>query len=434
MNRRRFLLSSAAASTTLSAAPNDKPNVVIFLVDDMGFADIGPYGVKDTKTPNLDRLAKSGVKFFNSYSNGPVCTPTRCGLMTGRYQQRYGLEWAILPAQKEAGLSADEPTLPRILGNAGYKSGMFGKWHLGADPKFGPIAHGFGEFFGILGGNVDLYTHDNINGTHDLWEGVESVRREGYLTELLTDRAVKFVDAHAKEPFFLYVPFNSVHWPFQPPGRPDKRTRETWMAGSRADYVKMVESIDKSVGEVLAAVDRNKLTEKTLVVFTNDNGGERFSRNEPAFHHKATLWEGGIRVPTIMRWPGHIPAGKTSRQPMMTMDITATVVVATGAKAPADRPLEGIDLVPIVSGKQPQIERTFFWRIDRDDRKQKAVRKGNWKYIRDGAIEMLFDVEKDPSERMDLAPENPDILAQLREAVAGWERDLAKHKPAVVVK
>jgi arylsulfatase A-like enzyme len=311
---------------------------------------------------------------------------------------------------------------------------MFGKWHLGADPKYGPIAHGFGEFFGILGGNVDLYTHDNINGTHDLWEGVESVRREGYLTELLTDRAVKFVDAHAKEPFFLYVPFNSVHWPFQPPGRPDKRTRETWMAGSRADYVKMVESIDKSVGEVLAAVDRNKLTEKTLVVFTNDNGGERFSRNEPAFHHKATLWEGGIRVPTIMRWPGHIPAGKTSRQPMMTMDLTATVVVATGAKAPADRPLEGIDLVPIVSGKQPQIERTFFWRIDRDDRKQKAVRKGNWKYIRDGAIEMLFDVEKDPSERMDLAPENPDILAQLREAVAGWERDLAKHKPAVVVK
>ena len=206
------------------------------------------------------------------------------------------------------------------------------------------------------------------------------------------------------------------------------------MAGSRADYVKMVESIDKSVGEVLAALDRHKLSGNTLVVFTNDNGGERFSRNEPAFHHKGTLWEGGIRVPTIMRWPGHIPAGKTSRQPMMTMDITATVLAATGAKAPADRPPEGIDLVPIVSGKQPEAERTFFWRIDRDDRKQKAVRKGHWKYIRDGAIEMLFNVEKDPSERMDLAPENPAVLAQLREAVAAWERDLAKHKPAVVVK
>ena len=144
----------------------------------MGFADIGPYGVKDTKTPNLDRLAKDGVKFFNSYSNGPVCTPTRCGLMTGRYQQRYGLEWAILPTQKEAGLPANESTLPRMLVNAGYKTGIFGKWHLGADPKFGPNAHGFEEFFGILGGNVDLYTHDNINGAHDLWEGVESVRRK----------------------------------------------------------------------------------------------------------------------------------------------------------------------------------------------------------------------------------------------------------------
>lgn len=433
MNRRQFLLASGACIAESHAA-DTKPNVVIFLVDDMGFGDIEPYGVKDAKTPNLDRLAKSGVKFFNSYSNGPVCTPTRCGLMTGRYQQRYGLEWAILPTQRDAGLPSSETTLPRMLKNAGYKTGMFGKWHLGFNPAFGPKAHGFDEFFGILGGNVDLYTHNNINGTHDLWEGVELVKREGYLTDLLTERAVKFIDAHSKEPFFLYVPYNSVHWPFQPPGRPDKRTRENWMAGSRADYVKMVESIDSSVATVLAALDRNKLSENTLVVFTNDNGGERFSRNEPAFHHKGTLWEGGIRVPTIMRWPGRIPAGKTSRQPMITMDVTATVVAATGAKAPPATPLEGIDLVPIVSGKRPEVERTLFWRIDRDERKQRAVRKGNWKYIRDASIEMLFDVEKDPSERIDLAPDNPAVLAQLREAVAEWERELATHRPAVVVK
>ena len=433
MDRRQFLLASAAC-LGVSRAADTKPNVVIFLVDDMGFADIGPYGVKDAKTPNLDRLAKSGVKFFNSYSNGPVCTPTRCGLMTGRYQQRYGLEWAILPTQRDAGLPTEAVTLPRMLKNEGYKTGMFGKWHLGFNPAFGPNAHGFDEFFGILGGNVDLYTHNNINGTHDLWEGVEMVKREGYLTDLLTERAVKFIDAHAKDPFFLYVPYNSVHWPFQPPGRPDKRTRENWMAGSRADYVKMVESIDSSVGTVLSALERNKLADNTLVVFTNDNGGERFSRNEPAFHHKGTLWEGGIRVPTIMRWPGRIPAGKTSRQAIITMDITATVAAAAGAEAAAGTPLEGIDLLPIVSGKRPDVERTLFWRIDRDERKQRAVRKGNWKYIRDASIEMLFDVEKDPSERMDLAPENPAVLAELRGAVAAWERDLAKHKPAVVVK
>lgn len=434
MNRRRFLLTSAAAASASIAANAAKPNVVIFLVDDMGFADIGPYGVKDARTPHLDRLAKSGVKFFNSYSNGPVCSPTRCGLMTGRYQQRYGLEWAILPTQREAGLPSTEVTLPRMLKNAGYKTGMFGKWHLGVNPAFGPIAHGFDEYFGILGGNADLYTHNNINGTHDLWEGVEQVKREGYLTELLTDRAVKFIDAHAAEPFFLYVPYNSVHWPFQPPGRPDKRTRENWMAGSRADYVKMVESIDTSVGAVLGALDRHNLGGNTLVVFTNDNGGERFSRNEPAFHHKGTLWEGGIRVPTIMRWPGHIPAGKISRQPVITMDITATAAAAAGVQPPADRPFEGIDLVPIVSGKRAEVERTLFWRIERDERKQRAVRKGNWKYIRDANIEMLFNVEKDPSERMDLAPENPAILAELRQAVADWERDLAKHNPPVVIR
>jgi arylsulfatase A-like enzyme len=407
----------------------------VFLTDDMGYGDIGPYGVRDTKTPHLDRMAREGVRFVESYSNGPVCTPTRAGLMTGRYQQRVGLEWAIVPAQKDAGLSTSEITLSRMLREDGYRTAMFGKWHLGHKPEFGPNAHGFEEFFGILGGNVDMYTHQNINGTPDLYENTELVRREGYLTDLITARAEKFIDTtEAGKPFFLYVPYNSAHWPFQPPGRPDARTRETWMHGSRADYIKMVENIDAGVGRVLGALDRRKLADNTLVVFTNDNGGERFSRNEPFFHHKATLWEGGIRVPTLMRWPGRIPAGATSRQPMITMDITATVLAATGTRPPEGRTMEGIDLTPIVSGRKPEEERTFFWRIDRADRKQKAVRRKNFKYIRDGSIEMVMDIAKDPAERHDIAPQHPELLTELRQAMKNWERDVDRDAPATVVR
>jgi arylsulfatase A len=433
LSRREFL--TAAAAGPLTAQRSSRPNVIVFLTDDMGYGDIGPYGVRDTKTPHLDRMAREGVRFLESYSNGPVCTPTRAGLMTGRYQQRVGLEWAIIPAQTDAGLPTSEITLARMLREDGYRTAMFGKWHLGSKPEFGPNAHGFSEFFGILGGNVDMYTHQNINGTPDLYENTELVRREGYLTDLLTARAEKFVDtAEPGKPFFLYVPYNSAHWPFQPPGRPDARTRENWMHGSRADYIKMVENIDDGVGRVLGALDRRKLADNTLVVFTNDNGGERFSRNEPFFHHKATLWEGGIRVPTLMRWPGRIPAGAISRQPMITMDITASVLAATGTRPPAGRTMEGIDLMPVVSGRKPETERTFFWRIDRADRKQKAVRRKNFKYVRDGAIEMLMDIAKDPAERHDIAPQHPEMMAELRQALELWEKEMDRNAPAMIVR
>ena len=432
MDRRQFLATAAAAPLARAAS---KPNVVIFLVDDMGYGDIGPYGVQDTKTPHLDKLAREGVRFTDSYSNGPVCTPTRCALMTGRYQQRYGLEWATLPTQREFGLATTNMTLPRMLKNQGYRTAMFGKWHLGGTPELMPVAHGFDEFFGITGGNVDHYTHRNVSGRHDLYDGVELVEKKGaFLTDLLTQRAVGFLDRHAREhasePFFLYVPYNSVHWPFQRPDRPDERNKETWYDGSREDYVKMVENIDESVGAVLQALDRNKFAENTLVIFTNDNGGERYSRNDPFFHHKGTLWEGGLRVPTILRWPGRTPAGVGSAQPMITMDITATVAAASGAQP--KEPLEGIDLLPVIRRKQP-VERTFYWRINRNDRKQQSVRRGNLKYIKDGAIEMLFDLAADPGERHDLAVYWPKQVAEMRAMYAAWESDLAKTPPPFVV-
>jgi arylsulfatase A len=421
-------LLAVLASVAMPALGQDprKPNVVLILVDDMGYGDIGSYGVKDIRTPHLDRLAREGVRFTDFYSNGPVCTPTRAALMTGRYQQRVALEWALLLNEKEPGLPGTEPTLPRLVRNTGYRTAMTGKWHLGFRPEFGPNAHGFHEFFGILSGNVDMYSHKYRTGVIDLWENDRRAERSGYLTDLLTDRAVGFIEKSAAEPFFLYVAYNAVHWPFQVQGRPDDvRSDATWFDGTRADYARMLESMDAGVGRILSALDRLKLTEHTLVIFTNDNGGERLSRNAPLFHHKATLWEGGIRVPALLRWPGKVAAGTVSRQVAATFDLTATILAATQTPPPATRPFDGIDLLPIVtSGKT--VERPLFWRIDRQDRRQRAARVGRWKYVRDGAIDLLFDLDADPGERENLGYREPARLADLRERLARWEEDVDK--------
>ena len=435
MTSRRDLLKAMCCAPLALKAQQTQPNIVVFLVDDMGYGDIGAYGVTDTKTPNLDRLAKEGVKLTNFYSNGPVCTPTRAALMTGRYQQRVGLEWAIGPGMKGKGLPSSEVTLPRLLKSAGYATGMFGKWHLGYEPEFGPNAHGFDEFFGILSGNVDHYSHREVNGERDLYEGTMPAVQQGFMTDLITERAVKYVNTHAKESFFLYGAFNTVHWPFQPPERPDTvRDRASWTTGSREIYVQMMESMDSAVGQVLDALDKNGLASNTLVIFTDDNGGERFSRNIPLRHHKGTLWEGGIRVPCLIRWPERLPSSKTIDQPAITMDLTATILGATGVRPAPGRDLDGMDLLPVLRGEAPPRERTFFWRIDRADRKQKAARNGKWKYVRDGPIEQLFDLDSDISESQDLAFDNTAVVAQLRDAVDAWESELAKTPPKYVVK
>ncbi|HVF87127.1 MAG TPA: sulfatase-like hydrolase/transferase [Pyrinomonadaceae bacterium] len=419
----------------ISSDNRQKPNVIFILVDDLGYADIGSYGARDIRTPHLDRLAREGVRLTDCYSNGPVCTPTRAALLTGRYQQRVGLEWAIRTGDKEPGLLASETSIARILKGNGYRTALFGKWHLGYKPEHGPNAHGFDEFFGILGGNADMYSHKGDNGEPELYEGTTPTDKPGYLTDLITERAAAYVGRHTREPFFMYVAYNAPHWPFQPPDKPDDiRTRETWGSGTRADYAKMVERVDAGVGQILHALDRHDLARHTLVVFTNDNGGERFSVNAPFAHRKATLWEGGIRVPCLARWPAEIPAGKVSKQPIITMDWTATILAATGTAPPAGSRLDGVNLLPTLRGRAPQIERTFFWRIARDERKQKAVRRGNWKMLRDGGIDLLFDLEKDASERYDVGYQNQDVLNQMRNLLRAWEADIDRTKPPFSVK
>ena len=429
------LLSLLALSPVLAGpAPPRGPNVVLILTDDMGYADLGCYGCKDIRTPNIDRLAKEGTRLTDFYSNGPVCTPTRAALMTGRWQQRVGLEWAIYPGQKEPGLPAAQTSLARMLKGAGYRTGMFGKWHLGYRKEFAPNAHGFETFAGLLSGNVDHYSKKEINGERDWYENTTPTEAKGYSTDLITARAVDFIDKHAKERFFLYLPYNAVHWPFQPPDKPgDVRIRNTWFDGSRKDYAGMMERIDAGVGKVLASLERHKIADDTLVIFTNDNGGERLSDNGPFFHHKATLWEGGIRVPCILRWPGHVPAGKVSHQAGISMDLTATVLAACGVAPPVGRKLDGIDLLPLLKDNRT-VERTFFWRITRPSLNQRAVRQGKWKYVRDNGYKLLFDLSVDPGERKTLAYHHPDLVAKLRKRLADWENEMAKEKPAFVVK
>jgi arylsulfatase A len=437
MRRRNFLaaMGGTAAAQTISAPLHRQPNIILILADDLGYADIGPYGLREARTPALDRLARQGVRFTQSYSNGQMCTPTRCALMTGRYQQRYGLEWATSSSHHDIGIRASVPTLPRLLKNAGYRTAMYGKWHLGRIQEMSPNAHGFDDFFGITSGYCDFYSHRTQFGDLDLWHNGKATDEPGYLTDLLTRRAVNYVDAHAKanhrEPFFLYVAHTSPHWPFQPPNKPtDIRNTDTWYDGTRADYLKMVESMDASIGTLLSAVERNGLADNTLVIFTNDNGGERLSDNTPFFHHKTSLFEGGIRVPTIMRWPRVFPAGRDCVQPMISMDLTRTMLVAGGTPGPAN--LEGIDLAPYIRGEQPICERTFHWRVPRPSHNQRAVRRGNLKWLLDRETEFLFDVAKDPGERTNLFARMPDQAAALRREYDRWEAELKREPPPFV--
>ena len=452
MRTRSLLLAALAGVGTLLAAASAswsaQPNIVFVLVDDMGYADVGAMGSKDIHTPNIDRLAKEGVKLTNFYANAPVCSPTRCGFITGRWQQRVGFEWALgytaeqhklvdgvwtqpTDMHRAIGLPADTPGVAKMLKSAGYATGAFGKWHLGYNDEYNPTRHGFDEYFGELLGHADYYRHIYYDGTYALRDGVEISKAEGYLTDLINQRAAQFVRKHAgdKQPFFCYVPHLAVHAPFQPPGRPDpKVTTKNMLHGSRKDYAAMLEKIDEGVGMLLAELEKAGVLDQTLFVFSSDNGGERWADNRPLFHHKATLWEGGIRVPCLMRWPEKLPQGEVSPQMAITMDLTATFVAAAGAKSPEGHVLDGMNLLPILSGKQPiDDDRTFFWRIVRSNRQMKAVRHGKWKYLDDGGtMDLLFNLDTDIGERHNLHYTHPEIVADLKNRLAEWEAEIER--------
>jgi arylsulfatase A-like enzyme len=425
------------AFVTPTAQTPPRPNVVMFIMDDLGYGDIGSYGAPDVKTPNIDRLAREGVRLTDFYANHANCSPTRTALITGRYQQRYGIE-SPLTYNDSRHLAPSDTSLPRLLKNAGYATGLIGKWHLGHEDASGPNRHGFDEFWGFRRGAVDYYTHNVAAAVkleapiHDLYHNEEPTTSTEYLTDEITRRAEAFIQQRAGGPFFLEVAYNATHWPYQRPGLPEgKRGWEHYReTRTRSDYVAMLERADQGIGRVLDALDRLKLAQNTLVIFTSDNGGEWLSRNAPLFHRKSSLWEGGIRVPLLMRWPARLGAGVTSPQVGITMDLTASILTAAGVKPPAGYRPEGIDLVGPLQKGVP-VERTLFWRLPPAPNAagtppvtQRAVRRGNWKYLDDRGQYFLFDLRADPGEREDVAQPHAELIRELRSLMAKWEADV----------
>jgi arylsulfatase A-like enzyme len=328
-------------------------------------------------------------------------------------------------------LRATGRTLPQLLKNNGYRTGLIGKWHLGYKPEFSPNAHGFDYFFGFKSGLIDYYQHTDSSGEHDLFENTEPTHVAGYSTDLFTERSITFIEENAKQPFFLEVAFNAAHWPFQIPDHPSVAPDNARFVqpqddptNMRRDYAAIVERADQGIGKILATLERLGLTRNTLVIYTQDNGGEWLSRNAPLFHRKNTVWEGGIRVPAILKWPGRIPAGKTSSQVGIIMDLTATILASTNAPVPADARLEGINLLPLLQDGARRTERTLFWRITTQTRRQRAVRQGDWKLILDGGAPMLYNLANDVGEHNDLTNQHQDIVRKLYPLITRWEADV----------
>ena len=434
-----FVCGLIALSLSAPDAQVPRPNIVMFIMDDLGYGDLGSYGAPDAKTPNIDRLAREGVKLTDFYANHANCSPTRTGFIMGRYQQRYGIESPLRPTGEPRDLRPSDTSLPRLLKSAGYATALLGKWHLSGTAETGPNRHGFDQFWGFRGGAVDYYTHHNVAPTfvklppnHDLFENEQRTTSAKYLTDEITSRAETFVQQRSGGPFFLEVAYNATHWPFQRPDLPeDQRAWSDYReSGTRADYVAMLERADQGIGRILDTLDRLNLSENTLVVFTSDNGGEWLSRNAPLFHRKGTLWEGGIRVPLLLRWPGRLKAGSISSQVGITMDLTASILAAARVSPPDHYRPEGLDLVGLLQ-KGDVVERTLFWRLPtapavtgNPPLTQRAVRRGNWKYVDDRGQYLLFDLGDDPGERNDVAHRHAALVRELRTLVAKWEEDV----------
>jgi len=415
--------------------PEARPNILFIVVDDCGYADLSCCGQTDYQTPVLDRLAVEGIRFTQAYANSALCTNTRVALITGRYQYRLplGLVEPLRWTDRERpdmGIPPGHPTLPGLMRGAGYRTALIGKWHLGYLPRYSPLKSGYEEFFGIMGGFTGYYTHLGDGGEHDLYEGETPVEQHGYVTDLLSDRATVWLEAASagSQPYFLSLHYNAPHWPWSAPSveaaareRELVRTEIT-EGGSVRIYGEMMRVLDAGIGRVLDAVRRAPPGRDTLVIFTSDNGGERFSKIWPFVGRKFDLLEGGLRVPQICWWPGRIAPGRVTGQVCITMDLTATCLAAAGITAAPSHPLEGIDLLPVLIGLSPEFERTLYWRMG--NRQQRAVRRGGWKYLKMAEREFLFDLDYDSRERGDLSAKQPALLAELRGLWEAWNRDM----------
>jgi len=432
MTRRSFLSSSVLAASGIclggrvfSAMANQRggrPNVVIIVSDDQGYADSSCYDhPKEVDTPNIDRLAAEGVRLTNGYASGCVCAPTRAGLMTGRYQQRFGFYTA---PDSRIGMPVTEITLADVLRKEGYATAVTGKWHLGLEPEYRPLKRGFDEFYGFLGhGGHDYFKLDITDEYTSIYRNDKPINETGYLTNNLAREAVSFIERHKDRPFFLYLPFNAVHWPLQ--ALPQHIGRFNTGDKNRDIYLAMLVCMDEAVGKVLDALRRTGADGNTLMVFFSDNGGARqnLACNGILRDFKHSLYEGGIRVPYVVRWPDKLPKGTVCDEPVISLDVMPTICAAVGAELPGDRVYDGRNMLPVLNGQaKGPLHETLFWDDGAD---QWAVRAGKWKLVsRKGTLE-LFDLEADTSEKTDLKAQNSKIVERLGKLYTAWKGQMA---------
>ena len=451
LNRRDFIKYVLTGTTCLklpatlcrAARRNPKPNIVLIMADDLGYGDPGCYGNATNRTPHIDALAAEGLKFTDFHANGPVCSPTRAALLTGRYQQRIGIETALGKGH-QVPWTDNVITIADYLKKAGYVTGAFGKWHVGMEEH--PLDHGFDTYAGNMHGGVDYISHVDRYGNMDWWQDKEIKNESGFNTTLVTDCSIRFIKEHKAEPFFLYVPYSAIHFPWMTPD--DKAYRKE--GGRYTDLSKlgphkdenltlvvkrMIEELDKGVGRIITTIKENNLDDQTFVWFISDNGGylayggrhrNEISDNGPFRGQKGTLYEGGHRVPGIAWWPGRIKPGTVTHETVMTMDLMPTFLELADLRLPpSDGPhaFDGISLNPLLFTGKPLQERTLFWR----SMSQKAVRNGPWKLLKRGNQNPeLYNLDEDTGEQNDLAGCNPKLVQQLLAALDDWEHDVDK--------
>lgn len=425
-----------------------KPNIILILIDDLGYGDLGCYGNKRNLTPNIDQLAREGLKFTDFHSNGPMCTPTRASLLTGMYQNRLGEKFEgplSGKTQYDEGLPLDVVTIAELFQKNGYATGMFGKWHLGYKPPYLPTNQGFDEFRGLAAGDGDHHSHIDRWGREDWWKNDSLAMESGYSVDLLTKHSVEFIKRNKNEPFFLYLPHLAIHFPWQGPDDPPHRQKgisyenDKW--GIIPDkenlqpHVKaMVEKVDWSLGEILKTLQSLNLDENTLIIFTSDNGGyihynhefKNISNNGKLRGQKAEVYEGGHRVPFIAWWPGKISAGSISDQTAMTMDLYPTFTELAGIESRTNQPIDGVSLNGLLFENKKLPMRTLFWKMD----DEVAVRQGPWKLVKNGDQPLeLYHLDEDLGESKDLSKQNTQLSKDLWSAYLRWEKEIRQTAP-----
>jgi arylsulfatase A len=412
----------------------DNPNIILIVADDMGYGDCGCFGSETIKTPNIDALGREGIRFTDFHSNGAVCSPTRAALLTGKYQQRCGIEGVITAANhRHVGLPLEETTFADALSANDYRTALFGKWHLGYERQFNPCRRGFDEFNGFVSGNIDYRSHIDQIGEVDWWNCDELVPEDGYTTDLVTEHGVRFIRENGDSPFCLYLAHECPHYPYQgpdddafrAPGNPDP------IQGPRQDqteaYREMMECMDAGIGRIVDTVKSCGMDANTLIFFFSDNGPSGPGSAGPLRGGKGSVWEGGHRIPAVARWPGKIPAGSETDTPCIGMDLFPTMMAVAGVDPPAGLTFDGEDIMSLMAGTAASMDRDLFWRHGN----QRAVRSDKWKLVmngRGGEELELFDLDNDLAESENLVADQSGIADELRGKLVAWERDVSSDR------